>query len=144
MHDAAEAYMGDICRPYKNMLRSVISTGLSWAVGSGREDVKQEFEKFRSLEERIQQAIYDKYQIRASKQLNTHVDNCVLAQELDICVGRKVDWPGVLPYELSPDMFNCCVGKGWENDRDSFMYLFNHLMDVKEKANNAQQPSAPQ
>lgn len=90
LHDASEAYMGDLCRPLKYM---------------------PAMEGFRILESKVQQAIYDRLNIPApddvQKKLVKEYDDRMLRTEAEALMTRLQDWRNLilldpLPVQVMP------------------------------------------
>ena len=98
MHDAAEAYIGDIVRPIKNTLKFVLSGMACNMQPTAEADMLLRWEhKLSHCEERIQQLIYDKFHCQPSNTIKLW-DDMVAAAEVQYFFGRNI---GVQPAEIT-------------------------------------------
>lgn len=93
LHDAAEAYVGDVIRPIKPFVRIETPTGTV---------------SFRSIEDRVAAAIYEAFDVLQlsveDDAIIKHADNVALATESRDLMGDP-RWPGLpdpLPWQVVP------------------------------------------
>ena len=112
LHDAAEAYLGDITSPLKRLLGDV----------------------YEKLEHEIDSAIATKYNLHCGKILGwpsevKYADRRMLATERKYLMKPTgEEWPslsGVEPYDFH------IIPWGWEKSRNQFLYRFDQL--IKER-----------
>lgn len=103
LHDAAEAYIGDIIRPVKYYLP-----------------------EFKAIEDRIMEAVAEKFGFEMTKPATAIVktaDNIMCAAEKRDLHPTKIDWPGM------PDPVNESTIRPWDHSyaKGQFMRCFNEL-----------------
>ena len=87
MHDAAEAFVGDMIRPIKRSLPS-----------------------YRVIEHRIKYAIWDKFELDDSPDLREEIalyDNTMLRSEQECFWPGATPWPGLENYPCKPKLIRC-------------------------------------
>ena len=98
LHDAAEAYIGDIVRPIKNTLKFVLSGMACNMQATAEADMLLRWEyKLSHCEERIQGLIYNKFHCTPCNTIKLW-DDMVAAAEVQYFFGRNI---GVQPAEIT-------------------------------------------
>lgn len=90
LHDAAEAYVGDIVRPLKNTLKFVLSGMACNMQPTAEADMLLRWEhKLAHCEERIQDLIYNKFHCQPTNTIKLW-DDMVAASEVQHFFGRNI------------------------------------------------------
>lgn len=98
LHDAAEAYIGDIVRPLKNTLKFVLSGMACNMQPTAEADMLLRWEhKLSHCEQRIQDMIYSKFHCTPTQSIKLW-DDMVAAAEVQFFFGRNI---GVQPAEIT-------------------------------------------